>query len=128
MKRILFFCVMVGFASLSCITLNQFSQTKGVEKIDFSKYCNKTIREVLSEPTLKNYSDVTWVDEPPGVLSSVILELEEGLLLEIFSKNINNQNSFSPYKEWSFDKFIDEKYKGSIIWDGRKKINDHMCL
>jgi hypothetical protein len=128
MKKILFLCLAVSLISLSCIALNQGSQAKGVESIDFSKYCGKTIREVLSEPALKNYSDATWIDEPPGMLSSVIIDLEEGLLLEIFPADINNQSSFSPYKEWSFDKFIEEEYKGNIIWDGRKKINDHTCL
>lgn len=89
---------------------------KKLEKIDLSKFENTEVYYIFYDETLKYISEVTWSDEPPGKLRSMILSYSNGESLEVTPHTEGNQPAqFDTKREFNIEEFKKMKIK-KIEW------------
>lgn len=82
-----------------------------INSIDKSAFIGKPVGLFLSDTIFKNYEEIYFIDEPPGVLDRVELEFPKGFKIKIRVKEYKYVQQFSPTLSWSLDEFKKEKMR-----------------
>ncbi|MFT6937332.1 MAG: hypothetical protein ACJA1N_001635 [Saprospiraceae bacterium] len=92
------------------IFFNEIDTISLLDTLNFSRYTNQNIADLISESFFPKYQQF-WIDEPPGVLRGLSLSFENGYSIDIYINSSKHQERFSEGRSWSFDLFQQEKIK-----------------
>lgn len=111
--------LLIATLTLKCSTKdNQKEDSRSLEDFDLTYFVGKPVGDLLSHPLFKDYKQIYFEDEPPGVLQNLTLEYADSTIVEIYISEYQYTKKFNETLTWPLDdlrkevidtlKFVDE--------------------
>jgi len=117
---LLFYCFTVNAQNKTVVKSN--SNMEAVETFKFKHFINKQFYNLLVNDTIRNYKELIYSDDRPGVLSSVIIKINSKYEIEIFFNELLYTKSFNENQDWDFYNVIKENISIINLYKNGKKI------
>ncbi|GEM56635.1 hypothetical protein B0A58_01810 [Flavobacterium branchiophilum NBRC 15030 = ATCC 35035] len=123
MKKIIFLCVINFFLSCNSQVSNKENR-KNILLEDCKNYIGKEIFLLLKSKNFSKYNKLTIIDSKPGKASSLWVNLDNNISLEIFPTEFKHMKSFDVNFKWDIEKFKLEIIKEIKVYDRNKLIKN----
>lgn len=106
---IIFFVLSIFLSCNSQVSKNEKHNNNidslGIKIDDCKNYIGKEIKLFLKDSNFSEYNRILIIDSKPGKASSIMLEYDENIEIELFPTEFKHMNSFDPKAKWDIEKF-----------------------
>ena len=121
MKKIItLFIISIVFSCNSQVSDKE--KRKNILLEEGKNYIGKEIFLLLKNESFSNYKKLTIIDSKPSKASSLLIDFDNNISLEIFPTEFKHMKSFDLKNKWDIEKFKLEIIKEIKVYDNNKLI------
>ena len=122
MKTIIGIIILFSCYNLNAQTVTKMEQKATVENFKFKNYLDKPLYYLLTNDTIRKYEKCVFENKKPGVLSGIIIKMENAIEIIVYFKELKFTKGFEEDLNWDFQTVIQEKISTIEIYIGGNKI------